>query len=616
MAPRHVKRIVHALPGGLGEWCYFGADGRQMDVVSEHLRRVERASIGAELNQVARSLKQPFLDWIAEIGRRQRNKLNWWASRLASKSPLQTDFFLLVVCTQLVNAWLETAREPSPRVLVVEDPWLRWVFRRKLAGDARVAFYGGWLGDCILDTAYWLARVPLAVGYALLSSLWIAAVTRLVGPVRGKDGTDPGKPWVLIYTWLDDRCFSRAGTFHDPYTGRLEKILRARGEDVRRLAPVAAPRRLLIRTLKEFPDLFVAAPRHVRLRDNVRAAFGWLTISGLRRLSTFQEWDYAPLLYREVLREWGSTGIYQCRLWYFGMRRVAETFGPGVKCLIYPFENQPWEKLLCLAWRDCAPHVTLIGYQHSSVQPLLLPFFLGRGELESVPLPDRIVANGQVNLELLREGGFPAARLANGGALRYEYMHVPRAAHSGRRSPANARREGEEKVVLVTFPISPQYARRLVVDLLEEFSEPLHLDKDGGAPVRFVLKCHPVLPMEKFHLADATLPPWITVSREPLDRLLSRADLLLYVPPTTTRWEGFLTGIPVLKYQVDLLDIDSDAVDGVPVPVCSRETLRASVGELLRDPPVGQRLDPRVLEGVFGRVDEDLWARIVGETAS
>lgn len=587
-----------------------------MDAASERLRRVERAGIGGELNRVARSLKQPFLDWIAEIGRGQRTKLNWWASRLASKSPLQTDFFLLVVYTQLVNAWLERAREAPLRVLVVEDPWLRWVLWRRFAADGRVTFHGGWRGDCVLDAGYWLGRVPLAVAYSLLSSLWLATLTRLIGPARGREGSASGQARVLIYTWLDDRCLSRAGAFHDPYTGRLDGILRARGEVVRRLAPVAAPRGLLVRTLKQFPDLFLTAPRHVRLWEIVRAAFGWLTINGLCRLSTFQGWDYAPLLYREVLREWGSTGIYQYRLWYFGMRRMAEMFGPGIKCLIYPFENQPWEKLLCLAWRERAPHVTLIGYQHSSIQPLLLPFFLGRGELESVPLPDRIVANGRVGLELLREGGFPASRLVNGGALRYEYFHTLGATRPGQPSPMNAPREGKKKIVLVTFPIAPQYARRLAVDLLKEFGEPLYLEKDGGAPVRFVLKCHPVLPIEKFRPTTAALPPWITVSREPLDSLLSRADLLLYVPPTTTRWEGFLMGIPVLKYQVDLLDIDSYAVDGVPLPACSSKTLRASVGELLLDPPTGSRPDPRVLEDVFGRVDEELWVRIVGGTAS
>lgn len=252
------------------------------------------------------------------------------------------------------------------------------------------------------------------------------------------------------------------------------------------------------------PDLFVAAPRYVGLRDIGRTICAWPRIDDRREVSIFRGWNCAPLLVRELLRGWGSTGVYQHRFWYAAMRRAVERLGPGVKCIIYPFENQPWEKLLCLAWRECAPHVRLIGYQHTSVQRMLLPFFFGEGEIDAAPLPDQIVTKGAVNLELLKEGGFPTSKLASRGALRYEYVHARWAAGSDASMARWRGREAGEATVLVALPISLPHATSLLLDLLGQFSKPLFLPRDGRFPVRFVLKCHPVLPIEWLHAGGSS----------------------------------------------------------------------------------------------------------------
>src|SRR5712692_5952854 len=133
VGPRQVRRLAGRLSGISLEWCYFGTDLSRRGKVNEILAAGKLISITEELNRVAFDTKQPFLDWIAEIGSRQKNKLSWWASKIASKSPVQTDFFLLVCYHRLFRSWVFGERQSGTRIVVVEDPWLRSLLRRDFA---------------------------------------------------------------------------------------------------------------------------------------------------------------------------------------------------------------------------------------------------------------------------------------------------------------------------------------------------------------------------------------------------------------------------------------------------------------------------------------------------
>src|SRR2546425_8673367 len=114
--PRQVRRLAGRLSGISLEWCYFGTDLSCRDKVNEIFAAGKSISITEELNRIAFDTKQPFLDWITEIGSRQKDKLNWWASRIASKSPLQTDFFLLVCYHRLFRSWVAAGWQSAPRI--------------------------------------------------------------------------------------------------------------------------------------------------------------------------------------------------------------------------------------------------------------------------------------------------------------------------------------------------------------------------------------------------------------------------------------------------------------------------------------------------------------------
>ena len=121
---RNLRRLRPDVFGAAAEWCYLGVDVSRRRKAGHRLSHIQRVSIGEELNRVAHDIRQRVLDWMGVIAVHQRNRLNWWASTMSSRSPLQTDFFLLMCYAELVRGWIRDDRRNVTRIVVVEDPWL------------------------------------------------------------------------------------------------------------------------------------------------------------------------------------------------------------------------------------------------------------------------------------------------------------------------------------------------------------------------------------------------------------------------------------------------------------------------------------------------------------
>ena len=603
--PGHVKRLSRKFSPERPHWCYFGTDTTKLRMTVRAFASCPRVSFAEELNRIAYELKQPFLDWIAEIGARQDDQLNWWASKLASKSTLQTDFFLLVCYYVLFKSWVACMDGSSVRVVVVEDPWLRFLIHRDFAAVPQVGITGRANVDVVVNASYWLARSPFSMLYVVMIYLWRKFSAWLILPTSrdSETGSASERSEIFLFTWIEPSCFTSPNKLTDAYTGRLEDILAKHGESIKRFTPVAIKTEYL-RRLKPVAQSLVVTPHYLGLLDILRAAISFFWIKGLKETGAFKGCDYLPLFYREVLREWGHPGFAACMLSYLTMRRLARVYGDHVKCVIYPFENQPWEKMLCLAFRKEAPAARLIGYQHASVPPLLLSYFLGRNEAAYVPLPDVIVTNGESGLNLLKQGGLPEEKLITGGAFRHEHLF------SFKRRKNHQVKAGDGRSrILVALPLTRMHAEPLLQDLLELFESPFF----GANQVELVVKCHPDLPLAMLLDKSEGLPQGFTVTETPLRDLFDMVDGFLYAAPTSSWCEAYVAGLPVLKYRSDSLDIDwADALNLETLPICSRESLKQRIEDLLRDSPAvpaGSRTG--LVERIFSPVNESVWLKLV-----
>lgn len=595
---RAAQRAVAAV-----SWCFLGSEVRKRALAERQLGVAGEVDISAALDEVARAAKQPYLDWLADLGRVQRSRLRWWSSTMASRSTVQSDFFLLICYAELIRRWAGSLQTAPVGVVVVDDPWL-WMLLRSQQGGLGIRVPTGrpaalWLGIF----SWWSVRRFLCGPYVLARLFWTRLVARLVLPPRLRSMRVPAQGSVLIHTWIDERFFVSAEDSADPLTGPLQQLLEADGKKVARLTSLQASRRGLARLARIRSPLLVGSAA-MRIHDFARAFAQPFKLDGFRQARRFRQMDIGWLLRRQCLLERSHHASLQYRLWFYAFRRIACASSPEVEALIYPFENQPWEKMLCLAWRESAPTVRLIAYQHASVPDLFLHYFLGKGESEFMPLPDIVAANGRMGLEKLRSGGIPARQLRNVGALRFQYLHRAQIAEGRQPRRPSAQRPA---MVLVAFPLARAAAQFLLADLVAAFSRPLEI---GIGQVRFALKVHPLLSIEKFGGGGFTPPPWFDVVEGDLRPLLARASLFLYVPPSATCWEAYFCGLPLLRYKTSLLDIDPLS-DREHVPTCHRGNLRAEIQRLLQEFAAPVLPSGSALEDVFGTHQPQVWAEIL-----
>lgn len=571
-------------------WCYLG-----MDVAARaRLRREcgEDVAIGSAVTEIALRLKQPFLDWIAELGARQRRPQHWWSSALASKSPLQSDMFFLACYGETLALWTRTGA--PAQVIVIEDPWL-WSTAADWFGDCPDFKFAGPGGLARLADA---ARCRIrGVWAALAFVVW--CVGAMVAARRAFPAARARGPAVdaLIFTWIEPRSFAVDGSFTDAYTGRLADLLASQGRHVSRMTPLVVPRRLWS-ALRRSGERFLVAPALIRLGDIWRSGIGGFRIDEIGQHSVFQQRDHRRLLQRQRLLESAGLAFRQHQLWYRVARRVAATAAPGTM-VVYPFENQPHEKLLCLAWRQEAPDARLVGYVTAGIPALLLSFFLGKEESRFQPLPDWIVTNGPASLDLLAAHGYSPDHLVDGGAFRFEHLSTVVASH--RRQDGRSTRR-----VLVALSTVAPYSRALVDDLLQECRTPI-VDSSGRV-VEFVLTFHVDLPAERL-LGARPLPPSVAVTTCSVNDLAPDSDLCLFAPPTGSWREVAILGLPVLRYEPDLLDIDPiDALTNVETARCSRATLRSAIVAALEHPtPIDAGV---LLSRAYSPVREAVWGSL------
>ncbi len=400
-----------------------------------------------------------------------------------------------------------------PRTCIrICDPW-----SSRLRDDAAGALTG------ISARAWFLMRFT---GRILLSRVY--AIARHAGKERG---ASPER--VFIHSWADERAFQVPGTYTDTYFGTLGKDLKEKGYRcayaVSVLPTIFYPR--AVSRLMGYGEEIYLFEEFVGIRD-LLAAF---TVArrggeGLPERASMTGIDISPVIRAEILAARRNTRAEQSYLAYRAARAITRAFPVG--SFIYTFENHMWEKMFCAGFRLASPRTLLVGYAHSIVNPMYLSYSLSSRELATAPLPDRIAVNGPHARENLVASGFPPDRVVVTGAFRYPSI--------GKESPLREKKAGRTVLVPLTAGIdeSLELALKSVLAL-------------GGVPgIRVILKPHPSISVDVLLSNLPGLPPSVEVSSDPVDRLLDRADLVLYTS-TTVAVEALGRGIPLVHVKSD-----------------------------------------------------------------
>ncbi len=571
------------------QWLYLGKHAARL---REWKRLGERnyLDVRYRFHALAEELRQPFLEFVARLGDEQPRGVAWECGSLARKDPDNSDLYLSLCHLRLVDDLIRRTPPDRTVLVLVEDVWLFEQCRITFATRREPLVIGR-------RRALWPSKLRRAARGAAARAAWTGRMIReLVSQRWHSAGARPSPTGAdcLLYSLPHERCFGDERRWNDPFLGRLDTLLSGHGYSVARLAPIDGrgfAKQLARRSEYVYPMIL-----HVSVRGLI-AAIGVRGWTCPRSRPTVGGLDVSVLVCREWWTDLGRSGWCHYLLSFDCALRLMRTHRFGV--VIFPYENQPWEKMLVRAARMAG--VGSLGYQHSTVPRLLLNYFYARREADRLPFPDVVLTAGRLQARTLIDGGTPADKVAVGGSLRYEYLA------SG---PANAtvpQSRGDVARVLVVIAHDVFLAEALLDAIEREFP-----DRGASDQLAFCFRPHPTMDW-----TARTVGQWMTIVRGDLRLQLETFDVVVSTG-TTVALEAVFLGIPVVKYQADVL-LDTDPLDALPadaVWTVSRGGLRQAIMQAVERGriPLSTEL-AAVRDSLFTPVVADQWVSAVSRLA-
>ena len=552
-------------------WAYLGVDfPRALEVACTVGSRAHRLPLGEELVRVTGVTARELVEALGRL-RGEDDPLDWWTDSLSERNPYLSPLIRECALLRVVEKWLGGS---GPLLLFIEGEALRAVI-------CRMGRDQGWR---VVDTARWpghvrsvlrrsLRRVGAPTLFLMLGLLRL--LQRRLSGRWGIDGSAQNPPDTLCFSFVGPEAFSGSPRATDPYWGPLLPWLQARGRRVA-IVPVTVGRPLspaqVASILAKRGAAVVLPEDHLRVRDYFWAAWHGV-VAGWRPLRTvpFAGIDIRPLCAEERARHAGSLRLPLTLLHYRIGLRLAQGFN-GLRACLYPFENQVWERALLLGLRRGCADLQIVGFQHSTIGPVEMNYFPGKSDWYDLPLPDRVVCHGKRFHEILEAAGYPSPRLVVGSSLRYAHLlevPLPAGGSAGEATPT----------VLILLSIVLVEAAEVLWKSLQGLR--------GMTGVHVVVRPHPFMPLRNVlaKLGEPELTLGLEEDREPLERLLKRADCVIY-RDTSAAFEAAAWGIPCV-YVSSEVAVDNDPLDllgpleGLKRIASSPAEIRLAVEEIL-----------------------------------
>lgn len=514
------------------KWCYIGKEVAKREKIANIFGLERRFYLKERLHKIAEKLRQPYLDFVAALGERQEDQLNWWASRFASKSNFQTDFFLLLCYKALVIELVQEMASKEGLVIFIEDPWLFVDLQNvnnSVTRQKNVKFLG--YSNIFLNKFFYFTK---GVIYRFLLTGWFVMAKLLMRYYhngRKPKALEIKNSAVCILNPAEMRAF-KDGLYVNNYMPGLTKLYERNGIPHFHLYPLPFPLSTA-RYVGRNKEILWPLINDAKFSSLAKRIFKyWKPSLNHNVLDDINGYQISLLLERERWFEFSSVGfnlqlILLDALNYFFRKKWCNT-------IIYIFENQPWEKMLCMsAQRN---DIKSFGYQHSSIWKFFLSQFAGKRESSFMPLPHKIITAGSYFAQLYKEGGIPEEKIAVGGAWRYSPL-LNNVQNNG-----FLKRDNNSKIVIiVSLPIYISISKSMLKNISNMISNN-HLNKG----VELWLKPHTASSVSKLNILN-DFPCEYRVVNEPFYELLKCVDIVIS-SASTSGLEAFLYGKKVIFY--------------------------------------------------------------------
>ncbi len=369
----------------------------------------------------------------------------WWFSIVAEKNSQKTDSFNSLVQLEAIARFLRRERIAGVCCCLRNTRLGRAV--QELARQEKLNFAAlspgrPWrVSERLLNTQhfYWFKHILLMLRLSARSVGQMRRIRRAAGPLRLARLSGVREMIITYYPHIDLKA-AKGGEFKNQYYRPLQEALAAGGRKVVWIAMYVqhqsitfADALLYARDFNRKGQAIFFLEQFASRGQHLRALVGMLLYSVrfrkleplIRRRHTFGDYNFYKLFTDEWYSSFaGCTGY--CGILYYSMFKQMFSDLQARSCLYY-FEGHAWENALISARDAVGVEVPLYGYQHATVSRMLLNYFhystevVERGNY-ALPLPEKIICNGQVPYGYMQSCGYASDRLAAAEAIRYNHL--------------------------------------------------------------------------------------------------------------------------------------------------------------------------------------------------
>jgi len=493
-----------------------------------------------EIEDSSRTLRHPFIDYIASVTTDKGDHPNLY-SGLVERVPFRSDVFL-DIC--LIHATIEKIKlcKADSIVVICQHKGLAYDFHQSFSNEPDIQHQIHVEGPVfsLKDRIFSSVRVMLHAGKISTQLLCRKSISILrkknsFSYERMENGI------LLLHSWVAQASIE-SGEYKEVFFSDLREKLTKLGYPVVLLPhiPYDVNFSAAFNALEKKQIHFIPEESCISVLDIIKIFLK--TVRNVPRWSdhTVQNISFSNSVYIQNYRDWENLQILipcLCERIIAGLSREKVP----IRTLIFTYENNAWEKAFIKKIRENYEETTSIGYQHSTLTPNYLYYYVSKSPIDQKYIPDYVITNGEYPTSFLTKNNFPHDRIITGGALRYQ---------SGKQTPSIQLGSLQyNNRILVTPPGLIDEA----VELLEKVFEALGTNPE----LEIFVKIHPFLSRTKL---EEKLPPdlikRIRYATRPLHEILPDANLLVY-STTSTCIEALSMGIPVLKIKSEhRLDLD------------------------------------------------------------
>ncbi|OGT14979.1 MAG: hypothetical protein A3I12_08240 [Gammaproteobacteria bacterium RIFCSPLOWO2_02_FULL_38_11] len=514
-------------------WVYLGRDYLKSLVWEEALGgKFKKISYSKELQALALIYRQPYLDWITDLGKKY-DSLAWWTSRIAERNTMLDSLFHKI-CYYKIGMDLYN-RNYNNIFFIVESHSVMMELFDFFKNKKKLTFIFNPLRNRLVRFKrryFYFISVLRSLRLAFFNTLVLLKEAHHCIPTLPTSFFKNKDKRVVLHTCIDETYFSEDGCPRERYFPKLKEELESRGFEV-----VIIP--WLFNINRSFSQALVWFEQHEGeyiIPERFYSVFD--VIWGLKILWKQSRLPKKVPLFMSMkidllVRESRSYNNIKFVLYYRLIKKLKKQ-----KILfdvfIDMFENMLTEKAQVISIRKYMPEVLTIGFWHgSSTYPMMLNLFTTKEESKFAPHPDFIVMNSRLNKDQFIAAGFPQEKLRIGPSLRYQYLSY---------TPL----EENKNYVLVLLPFDFSATTELLFKLMHAFPE-----EEG---IHFYLKLHPMMNRAELNslLEKHPLPGsyMIVVQGEMLDWLAEA--ICVISTASVAAMEVALLGIPIIRIGRDL----------------------------------------------------------------